>query len=155
MSPELRSEYLATREHIKEEAKKGQGFTTQLLQKEMQFEHDFAKAGGLLLAGEDPTGNGGTLPGFGDQRELELLVEAGFTPTEAIQIYTANGASWLGESDRVGTIAPGRLADLVVVRGNPAAHISDIENVEMVFKDGIGYDSTKLIESVRGVLGLH
>lgn len=155
MLPELRSEYLATREHIKEEAKKGQGFTTQLLQKEMQFEHDFAKAGGLLLAGEDPTGNGGTLPGFGDQRELELLVEAGFTPTEAIQIYTANGASWLGESDRVGTIAPGRLADLVVVRGNPAAHISDIENVEMVFKDGIGYDSTKLIQSVRGVLGLH
>ena len=95
------------------------------------------------------------MPGFGDQRELELLVEAGFTPSEAIQIYTANGAIWLGESDRIGTISPGKVADLVVVRGNPAARISDIESVEIVFKDGIGYDSAKLIESVRGVLGLH
>ena len=155
MLPELRVEYLATRNSIVEQAKKGNGFGLQLLDKEMQFERDFVKAGGLLLAGEDPTGNGGTLPGFGDQRELELLVAAGFTPTEAIQIYTANGAAWLGESDRVGTIASGKLADLVLVRGNPAARISDFENVEIVFKDGIGYDSAKLIESVRGVLGLH
>jgi len=155
MLPELRAEYLATRDRIKEDAKKGDGFSVQLLDKEMQFERDFAKAGGLLLAGEDPTGNGGTLPGFGDERELELLVEAGFTPAEAIQVYSANGAAWLGESDRVGTITPGKMADLVVVRGNPAARISDFENVEIVFKDGIGYNSEKLIQSVRGVLGLH
>ena len=88
-------------------------------------------------------------------RELELLVEAGFTPVEAIHIYSANGASWLGQSDRIGTLAPGKQADLVVIHGNPAARISDIEKVEIVFKDGIGYDSAKLIESVRGAVGLH
>ncbi|HEY6292882.1 MAG TPA: amidohydrolase family protein [Terriglobia bacterium] len=125
------------------------------LRKEMQFERDFAKAGGLLLAGEDPTGYGGVLPGFGDQREVELLVEAGFTPLEAIHIATANGAQFLGEADLIGTLAPGKSADLAVIHGNPAADINDIEKVEIVFKDGIGYDSAKLIESVRGQVGLH
>jgi imidazolonepropionase-like amidohydrolase len=121
--------------------------------KEMEFEHAFAQAGGLLLAGLDPTGMGGVIAGFGDQREVELLVEAGFTPLEAIHIATANGAQFLGELDRIGTIAPGKQADLVVIKGDPSKQIEDIENVETVFKDGIGYDSAKLIESVRGVVG--
>jgi hypothetical protein len=121
--------------------------------KEMEFEYAFAKAGGLLLAGEDPTGIGGVLAGFGDQREVELLVEAGFTPAEAIHIATANGAQFLGDSDRIGTIAAGKQADLVVIKGDPSKKIEEIENVEIVFKDGIGYDSAKLIESVRGVVG--
>jgi imidazolonepropionase-like amidohydrolase len=121
--------------------------------KEMEFEHDFAQAGGTLLAGLDPTGMGGVIAGFGDQREVELLVEAGFTPLEAIHIATANGAQFLGELDRIGTIAAGKRADLVVIKGDPSRRIEDIENVETVFKDGIGYDSLKLIESVRGVVG--
>ncbi|MGB6384402.1 MAG: amidohydrolase family protein [Terriglobales bacterium] len=121
--------------------------------KEMEFERAFSQAGGLLLAGLDPTGMGGVIAGFGDQREMELLVEAGFTPVEAIHIATANGAQYLGELDRVGTIAPGKQADLVVIKGDPSKQIEDIENVETVFKDGIGYDSAKLIESVRGVVG--
>ena len=111
------------------------------------------QAGGLLLAGLDPTGMGGVIAGFGDQREVELLVEAGFTPLEAIHIATANGAQYLGELDRIGTIAAGKQADLVVIKGDPSKKIEDIENVETVFKDGIGYDSAKLIESVRGVVG--
>src|SRR5206468_11168380 len=127
---------------------------TTLLRKEMDFEVAFAKAGGLLLAGPDPTGNGGVLPGFGDQREVELLVEAGFTPVEAIHIATENGAVYLGELDRIGTIAPGKQADLVVIKGDPSTKIEDIENVETVFKDGIGYDSAKLIDSARGQVGL-
>jgi hypothetical protein len=155
MMPEARIEYLAERAHIAESAESGGGLGTQLFKKEMQFERAFVKAGGLLIAGEDPTGNGGSLPGFGDQRELELLVEAGFTPVEAIQIYSANGAAWLGESDRIGTLAPGKQADLVVIRGNPATRIADIENVEMVFKEGIGYDSARLIQSASGSVGLH
>jgi imidazolonepropionase-like amidohydrolase len=126
-----------------------------LLKKEEQFEYDFVKAGGLLLAGEDPTGYGGDLAGFGDQREMELLVQAGFTPAEAIHIYTENGARFLGEDDHVGTLAPGKQADIVVIDGNPAANIGDIEKTELVFKDGIGYDSAKLIASVRGSVGLH
>jgi imidazolonepropionase-like amidohydrolase len=122
-------------------------------QKEMEFEHAFVAAGGLLLAGLDPTGMGGVIAGFGDQREVELLVEAGFTPLEAIHIATANGAQFLGELDRLGTITPGKQADLVVIKGDPSNKIEDIENVEIVFKDGIGYDSAKLIEAVRGVVG--
>jgi hypothetical protein len=121
----------------------------------MPFERDFVKAGGVLLAGEDPTGYGGDLAGFGDQRELELLVEAGFTPAEAIHIYTENGARFLGEDDHIGTLAAGKQADLIVVGGDPSTRIADIEKTELVFKDGVGYDSAKLIESVRGSVGLH
>jgi imidazolonepropionase-like amidohydrolase len=121
--------------------------------KEEEFEHAFSKAGGLLLAGLDPTGMGGVLAGFGDQREVELLVEAGFTPIEAIHIATYNGAQYLGELDHIGTIAAGKQADLVVIKGDPSKNIQEIENVETVFKDGIGYDSAKLIESVRGTVG--
>ncbi|HET7749138.1 MAG TPA: amidohydrolase family protein, partial [Terriglobales bacterium] len=125
-----------------------------LFQKELRFEHEFAKAGGLLLAGCDPTGIGGVLAGFGDQREIELLVEAGFTPAEAIHIATANGAEYEGQSQHIGTIAMGKQADLVLINGDPSARISDIEKVDTVFKAGVGYDSQKLIESVRGTVGL-
>ncbi len=125
-----------------------------LFKKELEFELAFAKAGGLLLAGPDPTGNGGVLPGFGDQREVELLVEAGFTPVEAIKIATMNGATYLGQQDHIGSIAAGKQADLVLIKGDPSKKIEDIENVETVFKDGVGYDSQKLIESVRGQVGI-
>ncbi|MHB8524883.1 MAG: amidohydrolase family protein [Candidatus Acidiferrales bacterium] len=149
--PEAAIAYLNTRSHIAEEA--NSPWPT-LLKKEMQFERDFVKAGGVLLAGEDPTGYGGDLAGFGDQRELELLVQAGFTPTEAIHIYTENGARFLGEDNRVGTLAAGKQADIVVIDGDPSTKISDIEKTEIVFKDGVGYDSAKLIASVRGSVGL-
>jgi imidazolonepropionase-like amidohydrolase len=125
-----------------------------LLKKEMQFEREFVAAGGLLMAGCDPTGYGAVLPGFGDQRNLELLVEAGFTPEQAIQIYTQNGAKYLGREDRIGTIAPGKQADLVVVAGDPAKDISAVEYVDTVFKQGVGYDPQKLIESVQGMVGI-
>jgi hypothetical protein len=123
------------------------------LKKEMAFELAFVRAGGLLLAGPDPTGNGGVLPGFGDHREVELLVEAGFSPVEAIQVATANGARYLGKLDRIGTVEAGKNADLVVVNGDPSRRIQDIENVELVFKDGVGYDPVKLNASVRGMVG--
>jgi imidazolonepropionase-like amidohydrolase len=115
-----------------------------LFRKEMQFERDFAKAGGLLMAGCDPTGYGGVLPGFGDQRGLELLVEAGFTPVEAIHIATENGAKFLGEDSQIGTIAAGKAADIVLIDGNPVADIHSVRKVDTVFKDGVGYDPNKL-----------
>lgn len=148
MTPDARVNYLSRR------ARGSSAPSGALLKKEMEFEYAFAKAGGLLLAGCDPTGIGGTLAGYGDQREVELLVEAGFTPIEAIHIQTENGARFLGESDRIGTIAPGKQADLVVIHGDPSKNIADIEKVETVFKDGIGYDSAKLLDSVRGLVGL-
>ena len=151
MLPEAAIAYLSTRSFIGGSANSP---WPGLLKKEMQFEYDFVKAGGLLLAGEDPTGYGGDLAGFGDQRELELLVQAGFTPSEAIHIYTENGARFLGEEDHIGTLAAGKQADIVVIDGNPSANINDIEKTELVFKDGVGYDSAKLIESVRGSVGL-
>ena len=120
----------------------------------MDFERAFVRAGGLLIAGPDPTGYGGVLPGFGDQREIELLVEAGFSPVEAIKIATFNGAQYLGRQDAIGSLAPGKLADMVVLKGDPAAAISDVRKVVMVFKDGIGYDPAKLLESVRGTVGI-
>lgn len=146
-----RADYLSVRSKVVE----GKGVGGELLKKEMQFERDFVKAGGLLLSGEDPTGYGGVLAGFGDQRQTELLVAAGFTPLEAIHIATQNGAEFLGESARIGTLKAGKRADLVVINGDPSQKISDIENVELVFKDGIGYDSRKLIDSVQGAVGLH
>jgi hypothetical protein len=150
MTPDARVNYLSRRAGGGSSAPDWAG----LLKKEMEFEYAFAKAGGLLLAGCDPTGIGGTLAGYGDQREVELLVEAGFTPLEAIHIQTENGARFLGESDRIGTIASGKQADLVVVHGDPTKNIADLEKVEIVFKDGVGYDSAKLLDSVRSLVGL-
>ena len=152
MLPDARISYLRRRAQISDGAAKSDW--TALFKKELEFEREFVKQGGTLLAGLDPTGYGGVIAGFGDQREVELLVEAGFTPLEAIHIATSNGAEFLGELNQIGTIAAGKLADLVVIDGDPSVNIKDIEKVEIVFKDGVGYDSVKLIESVRGFVGL-
>jgi hypothetical protein len=125
-----------------------------MFQKEMEFERAFVKAGGTLLAGLDPTGIGGVIAGFGDLREVELLVDAGFTPLEAIKVASLNGAQFLGEADHVGSLAPGKQADIMMVKGDPSSKINDIENVEVVFKDGVGWDTKKLIESVKGQVGI-
>jgi imidazolonepropionase-like amidohydrolase len=149
MNTDARVRYLTARSRIAADSQ-----AAVLVRKSMDFERAFVAAGGLLIAGLDPTGNGGVVAGFGDLREVELLVEAGFTPVEAIKIATFNGAKFLGEDARIGSIAVGKQADLMIVKGNPAAHISDIEQVEIVFKDGVGYDSEKLIQSVQGLVGI-
>lgn len=152
VAPESAISYLASRAR----ARTGpEAIYVQGLKKELAFERAFVKAGGLLMFGADPTGNGGALAGFADQRNLELLVEGGFTPVEAIKIATRNGAEFLGELDRIGTIAAGKQADLVVVQGNPATRMADVRNVKLVFKDGAGYDPAKLLDSVKGQAGLH
>jgi Amidohydrolase family len=150
MTPEARDAYLYARNR-RFEKPIPEGPT--MLAHEMQMERKFVAAGGLLLAGPDPTGNGGVLPGFGDQRELELLVEAGFTPVEAIRIATLNGALYEGKQSSIGSIEVGKNADLVVVKGDPTQQITDIENAEIVFKDGVGYDSARLLHSVAGRYG--
>ncbi len=150
MTPESRDAYLYKRNYrFDKPLPDGQTMLTH----EMQMERQFVAAGGLLLAGPDPTGNGGVLPGFGDQREIELLVEAGFTPVEAIRIGTLNGAIFEGKQASIGSIELGKNADLVVVKGDPSQRIADIENTEIVFKDGVGYDSEKLLRSVAGRYG--
>jgi imidazolonepropionase-like amidohydrolase len=152
MAADAWSDFATTRAEIAEHG--DSSVWPALLKKEMQFERSFVKSGGLLLAGCDPTGYGGILPGFGDQRGLELLVEAGFTPVEAIHIATQNGATYLGQQEHVGSIAAEHEADLMVLDGNPAAKIEDVEKVEMVLKDGVGYDPAKLRTSVTGMVGI-
>lgn len=152
MTPEARIAYLTRRARISDGAATSNAAA--MFKKDMEFEREFVKQGGTLLAGLDPTGYGGVIAGFGDQREVELLVEAGFTPLEAIHIATSNGAEFLGELSMIGTLAVGKSADMVVIQGDPSLNIKDIEKVELVFKDGIGYDSAKLIDSVKGLVGL-
>ncbi len=150
LSDDARKAYQANRARI---AQNQQSPWPVMFKKEMEFERAFVKAGGTLLAGLDPTGIGGTIAGFGDQREVELLVEAGFTPLEAIKIATLNGAEFLGEQTKIGSLAAGKQADIMLVKGDPSTKIEDIENVELVFKDGVGWDSKKLIDSVKGQVG--
>ena len=149
MSPSAREAYLAWRK----QPIPPQSDQALRLRRDMDLQRAFVAAGGLLLAGPDPVGIGGNLPGFGDQNEIELLVEAGFTPVEAIRIATLNGAIYLGRQNQIGSISVGKNADLVLVKGDPAARIADIENVETVFKDGVGYDTKKLLDSVKGHYG--
>jgi imidazolonepropionase-like amidohydrolase len=110
-------------------------------------------AGGLLGAGSDPWGTG-LVPGVGNLRNFELLVEAGFTPEQAVQIMTLNGARILGIDQRVGSIAPGKTADVVVIQGDPVGRPSDIYNVVTVFRDGIGYDSQRLRKAAAQRVGV-
>lgn len=152
MAPEVRQEYLDTRRQILENA--ARSTVPEVFHKAQAFEREFVKAGGLLAAGVDPTGIGGALPGFGDQRNYELLIEAGFTPVEAIRIMSLNGAKVLGEDRRLGSIEAGKVADLVVIRGDPVSRPAEIRNVMTVFKEGIGYDAPKLIASVKGSVGV-
>jgi imidazolonepropionase-like amidohydrolase len=150
--PQLKEDFL--QRHARTAANAQSSVYVKLFPKALAMERAFAKAGGMLLAGTDPTGGGGVIPGYANQRQLELLVEAGFTPLEAISIGTLNGAKYLGRDARVGTIAVGKQADVMVVNGDPSANIADVRNVEIVFKQGVGFDPAKLIDSVKGKVGL-
>lgn len=133
----------------------GQMFSVPLLLFQKMMAHDlmFYRAGGLIGAGVDPWGNG-SLPGIGNLRNYEILVEAGFKPEEAIQVLTANGAKILGQYEQFGSIEPGKYADLAIIRGDPLRRTHEIYDVEMTFKRGVGYDSAKLLRAAAGQVGL-
>jgi enamidase len=152
MLPETRIQYLRTRANI---ADSDQSPWPDVFSRAMQLEKAFADAGGLLIAGTDPTGYGGVVAGFANQRAIELLVEAGFTPVEAIRVGTLNGARYLERDEAIGSLAVGKVADLLVVQGAPETRIEDIRNVRIVFKDGVGYDPERLRDDSRGRVGLH
>jgi imidazolonepropionase-like amidohydrolase len=151
LTPQLQESFKRAYERVSQSP---QSSYTTLFPKAMHLERAFVKAGGLLTAGTDPTGAGGVVAGYSNQRQIELLVEAGFTPIEAIGIATLNGAKYLGRDRRIGSIAVGKQADLVVVAGDPSTTIADVRRVETVFKNGVGYDPAKLIESVKGQVGI-
>jgi len=149
--PDLKAQFEANRDRA---AANPTSIMPTLLPKAMALEREFARAGGLLVAGTDPTGGGGVIPGFANHRQLELLVEAGFTPLEALTIGTRNGARYLGLDARLGTIAPGLQADVVVVDGDPSRDITEVRKVDLVFRKGVGFSPRKLIDSVTGKVGL-
>ncbi|MYC88039.1 MAG: amidohydrolase family protein [Gemmatimonadales bacterium] len=149
MAPDLREAYLDERGRIQEMGPDPENF-----QNELRFEKAFVDAGGLLASGVDPTGNGGALPGFGNQRNFELLLEAGLSPVQAVQVVSANGAKILGVDDELGTVEAGKRADLIVLNGDPGSDPSAIRAVRWVFKDGVGYDSRELIQATRGLVGI-
>lgn len=150
LAPDTRREVEAAYAAI---GKDGFALPTRLLRKMMDWEVDFVRAGGLLGAGVDPWGSG-MLPGFGDLRNYEMLTEAGFSPAEAIRIMSLNGARILKEDALYGSVAAGKAADLVVIRGDPAATPRDIYNVVTVFKDGVGYDSARMLAAIKGMVGV-
>ncbi len=148
MSPAVREDYLASKAQIDEIGRDPAGLLNAIA-----YEKKFYDSGGVLASGVDPTGNGGALPGYGDQRNYELLSEGGFAPVDAIRVMTANGAMILGEDD-LGTVETGKIADLVVLSGDLTTDPSVIRNVTVVFKDGVGYDSPRMLEDVRGLVGI-
>ncbi|MFN0180951.1 MAG: amidohydrolase family protein [Gemmatimonadales bacterium] len=150
LSPDARAEEEARRAQLASQAAGSP--MPNIFKKAMAFERAFVAAGGLLAAGVDPAWS--VPAGIGDHRNYELLVEAGFSPVEAIQIITANGAKVLGLDSQTGSVVVGKAADLVVIQGDPTARPADIRNVRTVFRDGIGYDSAKLFASVKGLVGL-
>jgi imidazolonepropionase-like amidohydrolase len=151
LAPGARDEYLQSRADV---ASRDDAPMATLFPKAQAFERMFVEAGGLLAAGVDPTGMGGALPGYGDQRNYELLLESGFSPEQVIEIMSLNGARVLGEDEQFGSIEPGKLADLVVIDGDPVRREAEIRNVTLVFKEGVGYDAPALAESVKGLVGL-
>lgn len=128
---------------------------TSLFKKEMAWEKQFVDMGGRLMAGVDPTGAGRTIPGYADRHVLELLVEAGFNFSQAVKICSLNAAEYLGRENEIGTIAERKKADLVLINGDPEKQIRDIRNTEIVFKNGVGFDSKKLLDAVKGKVGLY
>ena len=154
MSPDTRDFYL--QRLVSAKSATGPTDYDKAFAKAAKMEKLFYDMGGLLSVGTDPTGNGGTVAGYGNWRAIELLVEAdGFTPLEAIKIATLNGSIALGFDKTIGTIEPGKSADLLIIDGNPSKNISDIRKVLFVFKNGIGYNSKKLFESVKGKVGFN
>lgn len=129
--------------------------TAQLFKKEQTWEKQFYDLGGLLVAGTDPTGAGRVVSGYSNHREIELLVDAGFTPEQAIKICTLNGAIYLERQKDIGTIAAGKKADLVLIDGDITTDIKNIRKIELVFKGGVGFNSQKIFESVKGRVGMN
>ena len=130
-------------------------FYAMMLRKEMAFERAFAAAGGMLMAGCDPTGDGHVIAGLGDQRNIELLHEAGFSIPETIRIATLNGAIYLGRAAKIGSLEVGKRADIVLLNGDLSRDVRAIEHPVIVFKNGIGYNSEAIYASLRGQVGLH
>ncbi len=151
MSPEIRRDL--ERSHQRRQGRDSASLVS--FKKQMAWEKQFYEMGGKLLAGTDPTGAGRTVAGYGNMRQVELLIEAGFSLTDVIKISSLDGAEYLERSAQVGSIEIGKEADLVLIDGDLESDISNIRKIITVFKDGIGFNSQKIFESMKGQVGMH
>lgn len=149
--PQLLEEYERSRQAL---AARRDSSVVHMLQNELRWERDYYRAGGHLLVGTDPTGYGGIIAGFGSMRALELLASSGLRVEEVIEIATMHGARFLGLEAELGSITPGKRADLLLVPGDLALDLTALRRPHLVFKDGVAFDSERLINSTRGLVGL-
>ncbi len=133
---------------------RGGATAAELLTRYMEMEKAFYDAGGLLVVGTDPTGGGDVVPGYANQRALQLLVEMGLTVEQAVEVATLNGARYLDRADEIGSVEVGKRADFVLLGGDPRSDVESFRAMTTVFKDGVGYDSAALFESVKGWVGV-
>lgn len=115
----------------------------------MAMEKAFYDRGGLLVAGTDPTGAGDVVPWWANQRSVQLFMEMGLTPEQAVEVVTRNGAVYLERDDEIGTVEEGKRADLVLMEGDLTRDPEAIRRMTLVFKDGVAYDSRALFDSVE------
>lgn len=119
----------------------------------MAYEKEFIKRGGLLVAGSDTTGMGGTLPGMSNLEQIDLMVWGGFALEDAVKVVTLNGATYLGQADKIGSIEVGKDADMVLINGDISANIRDVYKTEITFKHGVGFNSAKMIAASAKSVG--
>jgi len=151
MSPEIKETLL--KNHLRRQFRDSTSMKN--FKKQMAWEKRFYDKGGKLVAGTDPTGAGRTIAGYANQRVIELFIEAGFSINEAIKISSLNGADYLDIAAKTGSIEVGKKADLVLIDGDLESNVNHIRKMEIVFKDGIGFDSKKIFESMKGKVGMH
>lgn len=150
LAPRFREDYRRRQQQLAA-GEANAAYTPALLAKLMVWERRFVAAGGVLLAGPD-TGRH-VLPGFGDQRNFELLSEAGFPLPEVVRIMSGNGARALGLGASKGQLKPGFDADLLVLDGDPAADPSSLRQLKWVFREGRRHDPAELRKGLEGRLG--
>ncbi|WP_339914075.1 amidohydrolase family protein [uncultured Brevundimonas sp.] len=150
--PQVRAQYETTWAAIQTRNDPG---TRALLPKMMQLERRFVAEGGHLVAGTDPTGFGGVIPGWSSKRQLQLMVEAGFGFEQALNMATLEGARFLDRDTEVGSIEVGKRADLILIDGDPVADPGALDRMPLVFKAGVGYDTAAIFTSLQQTVGLH
>jgi predicted amidohydrolase YtcJ len=107
----------------------------------------------LLVVGTDEPVYTSLLPGFAYHRELLAMTYAGLAPAAVLKAATINSARALGVGDKLGSVEKGKLADLVVVSGNPVENIKAARNVRFIIKGGVKYDPAALLQSAEGKIG--
>lgn len=151
----LNSDILAEVKKYSAQDAKGDSIDNVMFSKELYWMKKFYHMGGTLLVGTDPTGSGRTIAGYANMWTLETLVKSGFTTSEAVMLCSLNGAKYLRKQFETGSIEKGKAADLILMDGNLALDPGSIRHIRYVFKDGIGYDSKAIFESVKGKVGLY